>query len=103
MKQKWKGFPGGSVVKNPPANAGVMGIMASIPGWGRSPGRRSGHPLQDSCLGNSMERNLEGYNPWGHKELDMTERLTTHILCARECTNKHFIYILINLTHQVTR
>ena len=21
---------------------------------------------------------LEGYSPWGHKELDMTERLRTH-------------------------
>ena len=28
-----EGFPGGSVVKNPPANAGDTG---SIPGWGRS-------------------------------------------------------------------
>ena len=24
-------------------------------------------------------RSLEGYSPWGHKELDMTERLSTHI------------------------
>ena len=28
------GFPGGSVVKNPPANAGDMGLIS---GWGRSP------------------------------------------------------------------
>ena len=33
LKQKWKGFPGGSVVKNPPANAGVKGY---IPDRGRS-------------------------------------------------------------------
>ena len=32
------GFPGGSVVKNPPANAGDPGDMGSIPGSGRSPG-----------------------------------------------------------------
>ena len=46
------GFPGGSVVKNPPANAGDMG---SIPGSGRSPGEGNGNPLQYSCLGNPMD------------------------------------------------
>ena len=28
----------------------------SIPGWGRSPGEGNGNPLQDSCLGNPMDR-----------------------------------------------
>ena len=51
----WKGFPGGSVVKNLPANAGDMG---SIPGLGRSPGERNGNPLQYSCLGNPMDRKV---------------------------------------------
>ena len=37
-----KGFPGGSVVKNPPANSGNKG---SIPGLGRSPGGGHGTPL----------------------------------------------------------
>ena len=46
------GFPRGSVVKNPPANAGDGG---SIPGSGRSPGGGNGNPLQDSCLGNTMD------------------------------------------------
>ena len=32
------GFPGGSVVKNPPASTEDAG---SIPGWGRSPGEGS--------------------------------------------------------------
>ena len=33
--------------------------------------------LQYSCLGNSHgQRSLVGYSPWGHKELDMTERLS---------------------------
>ena len=26
-----------------------------------------------------MGRSLEGYSPWGHKELDLTERLSTHL------------------------
>ena len=49
-------FPGGSVVKNPPANAGDTG---SIPGLGRYPGGGSGSPLQYSCLENSMD-----WGPW---------------------------------------
>ena len=47
------GFPGGSVVKNLPAKAGDVD---SIPGLGRSPGEGKGNPLQDSCLGNPMDR-----------------------------------------------
>ena len=49
-------FPGGSVVKNPPANSGDAGDTGSIPGSGRSPGERNGNPLQYSCLGNPMDR-----------------------------------------------
>ena len=41
------------MVKNPPANAGDMGL---IPGSGRSPGRGNGNSLQYSCLGNPMDR-----------------------------------------------
>ena len=58
------GFPGGSVVKNPPANAGDSN---SILGSGRSPGDGKGNPLQYSCLGNPMDRgrSLVGYSPRG--------------------------------------
>ena len=34
------------------------------------------------------QRSLEGYSPWGHEELDMTEQLSTHMLCM---TSKHLI------------
>ena len=44
-------FPGGSVLKNLPANAGDAG---SIPGMGRSPGEGNGNPLQYSCLENPL-------------------------------------------------
>ena len=47
------GFPGGSVLKNPPTNAGDAG---SIPGSGRSPGEGNDNPVQYSCLGNPMDR-----------------------------------------------
>jgi len=36
------------VVKNPPANAGNIRDMGSIPGLGRSPGGGHGNPLQYS-------------------------------------------------------
>ena len=47
------GFPGGSVIKNPPANGGDAG---SISWSGRSPGEVNGNPLQYSCLGNPMDK-----------------------------------------------
>ena len=50
------GLPGGSVVKNPPANAVDMGL---IPVLGRYPGEGNGDPLQNSCLGNPMDS-----GPW---------------------------------------
>ena len=43
-------------MKNPPASAGVLGNMGSIPGSGRSPGGGDGNPLQYSCLENPMDR-----------------------------------------------
>ena len=49
-----RGFPGSSVVKDVPANAGEAGDVGSIPGLGRSPEEGNGHPSQ--CLGNPMER-----------------------------------------------
>ena len=47
----FEGFPGDSVVKNLPANAGEL---SSIPGSGRSPEGGNGNPLQYSCLENLM-------------------------------------------------
>ena len=50
------GFPSGTVVKNPPVNAGDTGDAGPIPGLGRSPGMGNGNPLYYSCLANSMDR-----------------------------------------------
>ena len=55
LKFFW-GFPGGSVIKNPPVNAGDAGDVGSMPGSGRFPGGGNGNPLQYSCLGNPMDR-----------------------------------------------
>ena len=49
-------FPGGSVVKYPPANAGDVSLM---PGLGRCLGEGNGNPLQYSCLENPMDRGAE--------------------------------------------
>ena len=48
-------FPGDSVVKNLPANAGDTGDAGSIPGLRRSPEGGNGSPLQYSCLENSLD------------------------------------------------
>ena len=50
------GFPGGSVVKNLPANAGDVGDADLSPELGRLPGVGNGNPLQYSCLENSTHR-----------------------------------------------
>ena len=50
------GFPGGSVVKNLPADSGDAEDVGSIPGSGRSPGGGNGNPLQHFCLENPMGR-----------------------------------------------
>ena len=42
------GFPGGTVVKNPPANTGDTRDAGLIPGLGRSPGVENGNPLHYS-------------------------------------------------------
>ena len=58
------------MVRNPPANAGDTRDAGSIPGLGRSPGAGHGNLL---LPGESHgQRNIVGYSPWGHKELDMT-------------------------------
>ena len=48
-------FPGDSVVKTLPANAGGSSL---IPGSGRSPGEGNSNPLQYYCLGNAMDRGV---------------------------------------------
>ena len=74
IKARW-GFPGSSAGKESVCSAGDPGL---IPGSGRSPGGGHGNPLQYSCLENSHgQRSLAGYSPWGCKESDMTEQLST--------------------------
>ena len=75
MVQWERGFPGGEVVKNPPAGAGSTSDVGLIPGLGISPGVGNGNPLQQFCLENPMDREA-----WwatvhgGHKESDRAEQ-----------------------------
>ena len=59
----------GSAGKESACSAGDLGL---IPGLGRFPEEAKGYPLQYSVLENSMDC----YSPWGHKDSDMTERLS---------------------------
>ena len=72
-------FPGGTVVKNLPANVGDTIDTGSIPGSGRYPGIGNGNPtplfLPRKFHG---QRNLVGYRPYGHKESDTTEQMQVH-------------------------
>ena len=71
---------GGSVVKNPPANAEDTRDVSLTLGLGRSPAVGNGTPLQYSCLENSMGRGACWASGHGvAKELDMTKQLSlTH-------------------------
>ena len=67
------GFPGDSVVKNLPANAGDEDL---IPGSGRCPGEGNWQPTLVFLPGKSHgQRSLVGYSPRGCKESDTTEWL----------------------------
>ena len=64
------GFLGGSVVKNPPTNAGDVGLIL---GPGRSPGEGSGNPFQYSHMENPTDRGAWQAAVHGVEELDTTE------------------------------
>ena len=71
------------MVKNLLASIGDVRVQGSIPGSGRSPGegngkRREWQPTLVFSPGKSHgQRNLASYSPWGHKESDVTEQLST--------------------------
>ena len=70
-------FPGSSVVRNPPTNAGDVGL---IPGSGRSLGGGDGNPVQRSCLENPVDRGACWATVRGvTRESDMAEHACMHI------------------------
>ena len=85
-RELW-GFPGGSVVKNPPANAGDVGL---IPGCGRPSGGGNGNPLQYYSLENLIDRGAQWVTVHGVIR-SWTERATEH-----KCIGKYPQYLVIN-------
>ena len=82
------GFPGGSAVKNPPANAGDVSL---IPGSGRSPGKGNSNPLQYFCLGNPVDRGA-----WWATVHEFAKSWT-------QLNDFHFCYIYIHMYVFVVR
>ena len=79
-----EGFPGGSEVKNPPANAGDAG---SIPGSGRCPGEGNGHPFQYPFLGHPLDRGA-----WWTTVLGVAKS-QTQLTLSLESTRKWIKYV----------
>ena len=93
------GFAVGSDGEDSPCNAGDPGF---IPRWGRSPGEGNGNPLLPVFLPGEFhgQRNLAGYSPWGHKELDTTEWLTLSLFFMRsKCVYNFYIPDGLNFKH----
>ena len=69
------GFHGSSAGKESTCNAGDPCLIGGLE---RIPGERIGYPLQCSCLENPHgQSRLASFSPWGHKESDMIEWLST--------------------------
>ena len=73
-------FSRGSLIKNLPANTGDAG---SMPGSGRSLGEGHGNPLQDSCLGNPMDRGawratVHGSQGAGHDLVTLQQHISKY-------------------------
>ena len=75
------GFPGGSVVKNLPADARDAGDAVSVPESERCPGEGNDNPLQDSYLGNPMDR--EAWQTIAHGIVKTWTRLSTHAVTGK--------------------
>ena len=106
----WLGFPGGSVVKNLPANAGDTGW---IPSMGRATGEENDNLLQCSCLQKPHgQRSLVSSRPWGsrrvrHNFSNWTTKYSIvwryHSLFIHSPAKGHFVFNLGNYEWSVCR
>ena len=90
------GFPGDSVVKNPPANVGDTGL---IPGSGRFPWRRKWQPTPVFLPGESYgQRSLECCSPWScrvRQDLATKQQIISWVRRYRPCESTRAFYINI--------
>ena len=76
---EFQGFPGGTNGKELPVNIGDIRNPGFIPGQ-EDPLRRAWQLTPVLMPGESCgQKSLSGYSPQGHKELDMTKTVHTHI------------------------
>ena len=69
-----------------------MGDLGSIPGLGRSPGKRNGYPLQYSCLENSMNRGAwQATAPWVTKSQTQLSNFCLPFFTYEHIANKNFL------------
>ena len=92
-----------TVVKNPPINAGDVGVLGSIPGSERSPGGGHGNPFQYSCLENPIGREV-----WGATLQSMgSQRVSWRRLSTCTHAHKHIhtqtLVMMGKLTRENTR
>ena len=84
------------VLKNLPANAGDVKRHGFNPWAGEIPWSGAWQPTPIFLPAESHgQRNLVGYNPWDHKELDTTEALSTHIYLCIHIYMLNFLYFKI--------
>ena len=76
------------MVKNPPADAGDVRDVGSIPGSGRSPGEENGNLIQDSSPENPMDRGARQVTYRVAKSQTQLKQLNTHTR-ARTHTHTH--------------
>ena len=83
----FKGFPGGSVVKNLPA---MQEMLIWFLSWERSPGEAHGNPVQYSCIENSMDRG--SWQATVHriaKSQTWVKQLSMHTHCTHDMFKLH--------------
>ena len=94
MSIRKQGFPGGSVVKNPSANAGDVG---TIPESGRSSREGNGNPLQYSCLRNPKDRGLWWATVHGGGKRTGQKLVTKQLQLKHLCSSSHHLENFLSL------
>ena len=83
------GFPGCSMLEDPLANAGDIGVAGSVPGSGKSPGGRNGNPFQYSCLEHLMDRGA--WCPAVHGATNSQTQLSNRLCMHTPCIYSYYI------------